>query len=235
MPTISRCPGTRWSRPPRRERRVTFYTWWGEEFWRDAGKDFEASYGIHGPRHHRRSRPPTSARWWRSRVSAHGHDRCAAWSAASRSSRCSTPRRSTARWWASSPIPTSSMPKLFAIQEGFAHQGLSGAGLSQPGRHPHTIPRRCRTRRRAGPSSRPGWTPIPASSPSTIRAKGGSGQAFVQTVLREHPRQPPRSYAGDTEMDESEGGRLGAGVGLAQRQRGASSRSPRPTTTPSTA
>jgi putative spermidine/putrescine transport system substrate-binding protein len=25
---------------------VTFYTWWGEEFWRDAGKDFEARYGI---------------------------------------------------------------------------------------------------------------------------------------------------------------------------------------------
>src|SRR5262249_44901377 len=25
---------------------LTFYTWWGEEFWRDAGKDFEARYGI---------------------------------------------------------------------------------------------------------------------------------------------------------------------------------------------
>ncbi|MGH6929280.1 MAG: hypothetical protein ACREEV_13265, partial [Dongiaceae bacterium] len=25
---------------------VTFYSWWGEEFWRDAGKDFEARYGI---------------------------------------------------------------------------------------------------------------------------------------------------------------------------------------------
>src|SRR5262249_62227254 len=25
---------------------VTFYSWWGEEFWRDAGKAFEARYGI---------------------------------------------------------------------------------------------------------------------------------------------------------------------------------------------
>src|SRR5262245_25979348 len=25
---------------------VVFYSWWGEEFWRDAGKDFEARYGI---------------------------------------------------------------------------------------------------------------------------------------------------------------------------------------------
>ena len=25
---------------------VVFYSWWGEEFWRDAAKDFEARYGI---------------------------------------------------------------------------------------------------------------------------------------------------------------------------------------------
>ena len=28
------------------EGEVTFYAWWGEEFWRTAAKDFEAKYGI---------------------------------------------------------------------------------------------------------------------------------------------------------------------------------------------
>ncbi len=28
------------------EGELTFYAWWGEEFWRDAAKDFEAKYGI---------------------------------------------------------------------------------------------------------------------------------------------------------------------------------------------
>ena len=28
------------------EGELTFYAWWGEEFWRTAAKDFEAKYGI---------------------------------------------------------------------------------------------------------------------------------------------------------------------------------------------
>jgi ABC-type glycerol-3-phosphate transport system substrate-binding protein len=42
---------------------MTFYAWWGEEFWRTAAKDFEAKYGI-AVNVVTGDRPANIARWW---------------------------------------------------------------------------------------------------------------------------------------------------------------------------
>ena len=178
---------------------VTFYTWWGEEFWRDAGKDFEARYGIPvrvivGDRAANIGKVVAESGQAQGTIDVL-HVGGVEVKSLLDAKALYGPLKGV--------IPDSDKldPKLFAIQEGFAHKGyLVPVYRNQVGilYDPQKVPN--------PPQSWAEFTAWLDANPGQFAfndpSKGGSGQAFVQTVLL-NILGSPEKYAGDTEMDKA--------------------------------
>ena len=178
---------------------VTFYTWWGEEFWRDAGKDFEARYGIPvnviiGDRAANIGKVVAESSQAQGTIDVL-HVGGVEVKSLLDAKALYGPLKGV--------IPDSDKldPKLFAIQEGFAHNGyLVPVYRNQVGilYDPQKVPN--------PPQSWAEFTAWLDANPGQFAfndpTKGGSGQAFVQTVLL-NILGSPEKYAGDTEMDKA--------------------------------
>jgi putative spermidine/putrescine transport system substrate-binding protein len=178
---------------------VTFYSWWGEEFWRDAGKDFEARYGIPvnviiGDRAANIAKVVAESSQEQGTIDVL-HVGGVEVKSLIDAKALYGPLKGV--------IPDSDKldPKLFAIQEGFAHNGyLVPVYRNQVGilYDPEKVP--------TPPQSWAEFTAWLDANPGQFAfndpTKGGSGQAFVQTVLL-NILGSPEKYAGDTEMDQA--------------------------------
>jgi putative spermidine/putrescine transport system substrate-binding protein len=178
---------------------VTFYSWWGEEFWRDAGKDFEARYGIPvnviiGDRAANIAKVVAEAGQEQGTIDVL-HVGGVEVKALLDAKALYGPLKGV--------IPDSDKldPKLFAVQEGFAHDGyLVPVYRNQVGilYDPEKVPN--------PPQSWAEFTAWLEANPGQFAfndpTKGGSGQAFVQTVLL-NTLGDAEKYAGDTEMDQA--------------------------------
>jgi putative spermidine/putrescine transport system substrate-binding protein len=178
---------------------VTFYSWWGEEFWRDAGKDFEARYGIPvnviiGDRAANIAKVVAEAGQEQGTIDVL-HVGGVEVKALLDAKALYGPLKGV--------IPDSDKldPKLFAVQEGFAHDGyLVPVYRNQVGilYDPEKVPN--------PPQSWAEFTAWLEANPGQFAfndpTKGGSGQAFVQTVLLNTLGDADK-YAGDTEMDQA--------------------------------
>lgn len=178
---------------------VTFYSWWGEEFWRDAGKDFEARYGIPvnviiGDRAANIAKVVAESGQEQGTIDVL-HVGGVEVKSLLDAKALYGPLKGV--------IPDSDEldPKLFAMQEGFAHNGyLVPVYRNQVGilYDPEKVPN--------PPQSWAEFTAWLDANPGQFAfndpTKGGSGQAFVQTVLL-NTLGSPEKYAGDTEMDEA--------------------------------
>lgn len=178
---------------------VIFYSWWGEEFWRDAGKDFEARYGVPvnviiGDRAANIAKVVAESSQAQGTIDVL-HVGGVEVKALLDAKALYGPLKGV--------IPDSDKldPKLFAVQEGFAHNGyLVPVYRNQVGilYDPEKVPN--------PPQSWAEFTAWLDANPGQFAfndpTKGGSGQAFVQTVLL-NTLGAPEKYAGDTEMDQA--------------------------------
>ena len=178
---------------------VTFYSWWGEEFWREAGKDFETRYGIPvtviiGDRAANIAKVVAEAGQEQGTVDVL-HVGGVEVKSLLDAKALYGPLKGV--------IPDSDKldPKLFAVQEGFAHDGyLVPVYRNQVGilYDPEKVPN--------PPQSWAEFTAWLGANPGQFAfndpSKGGSGQAFVQTVLLNTLGDADK-YAGDTEMDQA--------------------------------
>jgi putative spermidine/putrescine transport system substrate-binding protein len=178
---------------------VTFYSWWGEEFWRDAGKDFEARYGIPvrviiGDRAANIAKVVAESGQEKGTIDVL-HVGGVEVKSLLDAKALYGPLKGV--------IPESDKldPKLFTMQEGFAHNGyLVPVYRNQVGLlyDPQKVP--------TPPQSWAEFTAWLDANPGQFAfndpSKGGSGQAFVQTVLLSILGSPEK-YAGDTEMDKA--------------------------------
>jgi putative spermidine/putrescine transport system substrate-binding protein len=178
---------------------VTFYSWWGEEFWRDAGKDFEARYGIPvnviiGDRAANIAKVVAESSQAQGTIDVL-HVGGVEVKSLLDAKALYGPLKGV--------IPDSDKldPKLFAIQEGFAHNGyLVPVYRNQVGilYDPQKVPN--------PPQSWAEFTAWLDANPGQFAfndpTKGGSGQAVIQTVLLSILGSPEK-YAGDTEMDKA--------------------------------
>jgi len=176
---------------------LTFYSWWGEEFWRDAGKDFEARYGIPvnvviGDRAANIAKVVVETGQEQGTIDVL-HVGGVEVKALLDAKALYGPLKGV--------IPDSDKldQKLFAMQEGFAHDGyLVPVYRNQVGilYDPEKVA--------TPPQSWAEFTAWLDANPGQFAfndpSKGGSGQAFVQTVLLSTLGSPEK-YAGDTEMD----------------------------------
>lgn len=178
---------------------LTFYSWWGEEFWRDAGKDFEARYGIPvnvviGDRAANIAKVVAESGQEQGTIDVL-HVGGVEVKSLLDAKALFGPLKGV--------IPDSDKldPKLFASQEGFAHDGyLVPVYRNQVGilYDPDKVatPPQTWAEFTAWLDANPGQFAF--NDPS----KGGSGQAFVQTVLLSLLGGAEK-YAGDTEMDSA--------------------------------
>jgi putative spermidine/putrescine transport system substrate-binding protein len=177
---------------------IVFYSWWGEEFWRDAAKDFEARYGIPvqvviGDRAANIAKVVAEVSQEEGTIDVL-HAGGVEVKSLLDANALYGPLKGV--------IPDSDKldPKLFEIQEGYAHKGyLVPVYRNQVGflYDPEKIA--------TPPQS---WEEFivwldanPGQFAFNDPSKGGSGQAFIQTVLLSLLGEGADKYAGETEMD----------------------------------
>lgn len=181
-----------------KDKGVVFYSWWGEEFWRDAGKEFEARYGIPvkviiADRAANISKVVAEASQAEGTIDVL-HTGGVEIKSLLDANALYGPLKGV--------IPDSDKidPTLFTIQEGFVHNGVlvpvyrNQVGLLYD---PEKVPNPPQTWAEfiAWLDANPGQFAF--NDPS----KGGSGQAFVQTALLNVLGEDGKKYAGATEMD----------------------------------
>jgi putative spermidine/putrescine transport system substrate-binding protein len=176
---------------------IVFYSWWGEEFWHEAAKDFEARYGIPvqvviGDRAANIAKVASETTQEEGTIDVL-HVGGVELKSLLDANALYGPLKGV--------IPDSDKlePKLFEIQEGYAHKGyLVPVYTNQVGflYDPEKIATPPQT-----------WAEFTAwldANPGQFAfndpTKGGSGQAFVQTVLLSLLGEADK-YQGDTEMD----------------------------------
>ncbi len=179
---------------------VVFYSWWGEEFWHDAAKDFEARYGIPvkviiGDRQANIAKVVAEAA-----NSAGTVDVLHAGGVEVKSLIDANALYGPLK----GVIPDSDKldPALFTMQEGVVHNGMfvpvyrNQVGLLYD---PEKVanPPQSWAEFTAWLDANPGQFAV--NDPS----KGGSGQAFVQTALLSILGETPDKYLGDAEMDQA--------------------------------
>jgi putative spermidine/putrescine transport system substrate-binding protein len=182
----------------KKEGQLVFYSWWGEEFWRSAGEAFQKEYGIAttvviGDRAANITKVVSESSSEAGTIDvlhAGGVEIKALLDAKA----LYGPLKGV--------VPDSDKldPKLFAMQEGFATNGyLVPVYRNQTGflYDPERVPTPPQT-----------WDEFvawldkhPGEFAFNDPTKGGSGQAFVQTVLLNLLGETPDNYLGDTEMD----------------------------------
>jgi putative spermidine/putrescine transport system substrate-binding protein len=179
---------------------IVFYSWWGEEYWTEAAKDFETETGIKvktiiG------DRPANIAKVAAEASSAAGtidvlHSGGVEIKLLLDSNVLYGPLKGA--------FPNSDKldAKLFAMQEGFATNGyLAPEYRNQTGflYDPEKLPN--------PPQTWAEFTKWLDANPGQFAfndpTKGGSGQAFIQTVLLNLLGETPDKYLGDTELNTS--------------------------------
>jgi putative spermidine/putrescine transport system substrate-binding protein len=177
---------------------IVFYSWWGEEFWRDAAKDFEARTGIPvkvviGDRAANISKVVAEAAQAEGTIDVL-HTGGVEIKSLLDAKALYGPLKGV--------IPDSDKldPTLFTIQEGFATDGrLVPVYRNQVGflYDPEKVPNPPQT-----------WAEFTAwldANPGQFAfndpSKGGSGQAFVQTALLNVLGEDGKKYAGATDVD----------------------------------
>jgi putative spermidine/putrescine transport system substrate-binding protein len=177
---------------------IVFYSWWGEEFWRDAAKDFEARYGIPvkvviGDRAANISKVVAEASQGEGTIDVL-HTGGVEIKSLLDAKALYGPLKGV--------IPDSDKidPTLFMTQEGFATNGvLVPVYRNQVGflYDPEKLPNPPQT-----------WAEFTAwldANPGQFAfndpSKGGSGQAFVQTALLNVLGEDGKKYAGATDVD----------------------------------
>jgi putative spermidine/putrescine transport system substrate-binding protein len=180
-----------------KDKGIVFYSWWGEEFWHDAAKDFEARYGIPvqvviGDRAANIAKVVAEASQEQGTIDVL-HVGGVEVKSLLDAKALYGPLKDV--------IPDSDKldPKLFTMQEGFVHNGyLVPVYRNQTGflYDPEKVA--------TPPQSWAEFTAWLDANPGMFAfndpTKGGSGQAFVQTVLL-NVLGDAEKYAGDTEMD----------------------------------
>lgn len=181
-----------------KDKGVVFYSWWGEEFWRDAGKEFEARYGIPvkviiGDRQANIAKVVAETSQEEGTIDVLHTGGVEVKSLIDAKSLYG-PLKGV--------IPDSDKldPALFTMQEGVVHNGIfvpvyrNQVGLLYD---PEKVanPPQTWAEFTAWLDANPGQFAF--NDPS----KGGSGQAFVQTVLLSVLGQDGEKYMGDAEMD----------------------------------